>query len=232
MFSECHLLDNALWYIDKAYQGEYMPLETILTFFLITFVATVTPGPTVLYVASCGLSHGTRGYIAGSLGVLVADLMYFILTVTGINTILLTSYEIFSLIKWLGTAYLIYLGMGLILSAFSHSLETKVLPARGKTFRRIFVDGFILHSANPKTVLFFSALLPQFISSEQAMFFQASVLGAILLFTALCVFFIYGVVATHFRILASQSNLSKFLNLTSGSLLVSAGMWLAAVRRE
>ena len=202
-----------------------MSLESILTFFLITFVATATPGPTVLYIASCGLSHGTRGYIAGSLGVLVADLIYFILTITGINAILLTSYEIFFLVKWLGTAYLIYLGMGLILSAFSHSIKAKALPARGKTFRRIFMDGFILHSANPKTVLFFSALLPQFILPEQPMFLQMSVLGAILLFTALSVFFVYGAMAARFRIHVSRSHWSKVLNMTSGfySLLPVSG---------
>ena len=113
-----------------------MSLDTILAFSLVTIAAPAAPGPTVLYVASCGLNHGVRGYVAGSLGILVADLIYFLLTVTGLSAILLTSYELFSLIKWLGVAYLIYLGLRLILSEFPPPLKTNVLPAHTKTFRR------------------------------------------------------------------------------------------------
>lgn len=209
-----------------------MTFESLFAFFLITVIATAIPGPTMLYIASCGLSQGRKSYLAATCGVLVADLIYFILTITGLSVILLASYELFSLIKWLGVAYLIYLGVKLIRSDSSINLKENNNSTCENVFPETFLKGFFIHIANPKTILFFSALLPQFIDPEQPLLFQISLIGIVLILTQAGVSIIYGATANRIRMHVSHSYIGKKLNLISGFLFVAAGVWLATVQRE
>ncbi len=209
-----------------------MSLETIITFILITIVATVTPGPTMLYIASCGLSHGSKGYLPASLGVLVADFIYFLLTVTGLGVILLASHELFFLIKWLGVLYLVYLGVKLIFSNCSTSIEKNEKFTHGIVFHHAFLKGFVVHLANPKTMLFFGALLPQFIDLEKPMLLQVLIISFILLFTQAIVSIAYGVMGEHIRTKLRNSYIGRRINIISGLLFIGAGVWLATIHRE
>ncbi len=209
-----------------------MTLESLFAFFLITVVATAIPGPTMLYIASCGLSQGRKSYLGATCGVLIADLIYFILTITGLSVILLASYELFALIKWLGVAYLIYLGVRLIRSDTSINLKENKHHTYNNVFREAFFKGFFVHIANPKTILFFSALLPQFINPEAPLFFQILLIGIVLIVTQAGVSIIYGATANHMRTHVSRSYIDKKLNLISGGLFCSAGIWLATIQRE
>lgn len=209
-----------------------MSLETIVTFILITIVATVTPGPTMLYIASCGLSHGSKGYLPAGLGVLIADFIYFLLTITGLGVILLASHELFFLIKWLGVLYLVYLGVKLIFSNFSNSFEKNDDITHEMAFRYAFLKGFIVHLANPKTMLFFGALLPQFIDIKKPMLLQVLIIGFVLLFTQAIVSIAYGVMGEQIRDKIRNSYVRRRMNIVSGLLFMIAGVWLATMRRE
>jgi len=209
-----------------------MSLDLIVTLFLITTVATMLPGPTMLYIASCGLSHGTKGYLAAGCGVLVADAIYFILTITGLSVILITSYELFSLVKWLGVAYLIYLGFKIIVSNKTITFTENDLADNAQTIRRIFLKGFLIHLANPKTILFFSALLPQFVNSDNPILFQILLVGAVLFFTQAAASILYGSMANSIRVYVKTSGSSQKLNIISGFILIVAGLWLATVSRS
>ena len=90
-----------------------LSVEAIVSFLLVSVVATATPGPAVLYVLSAGISGGLRGYGPGALGILCADLLYFALSMAGLGTFVLASYHLFLAIKWAGAAYLVWLGLRL-----------------------------------------------------------------------------------------------------------------------
>ena len=208
-----------------------MSLEMLVIFFLITLTATATPGPTMLYIASSGLDQGVRGYIAAGSGVLVADFIYFFLTITGLNAILIASYELFFLIKWLGVIYLIYLGLKIIFSKSSTSIKNNNISVEAGLIQRFFIKGFIIHLANPKTILFFSALLPQFINTEEPLFYQAVIIGTILMLTQAGMSIVYGEMANRLGLIYGKTYSGKSLTIVSGILLIVAGIWLATVRR-
>ncbi|MFV2055546.1 MAG: LysE family translocator [Thiohalomonadales bacterium] len=208
-----------------------MPLETVISFFLITAIATAIPGPTMLFIASCGLTHDNKAYLGAAAGVLVADSIYFILTVSGLGAILITSHELFLALKWLGVAYLIYLGLKLIVANYKVDIKLNSLSSHENIFRDTFMKGFFVHIANPKTILFFSALLPQFIDTQKPLMIQFVIIGSVLVFTQAGVSIIYGALANRLRVSLNNSYLGLKPNIIAGFLIVLAGLCLATLRR-
>ena len=135
----------------------------------------LTPGPAVLFVLSHGLARGGRASLWANAGILAGNAFYFLLSALGLGTILLASHEVFAIIKYLGAAYLVYLGArtirgsGLALQAGA----TRPSTEDWQTLTR----GFALQAANPKALIFFAALLPQFIDVNRAVAPQVLVLG-------------------------------------------------------
>jgi homoserine/homoserine lactone efflux protein len=122
-------------------------------------ILCLTPGPAVLLVVAQALGRGAAASVWATLGILTGNALYFVLSATGLGALLLASYELFSLVRWLGAAYLIWLGV----RAFSGRSATRsTAPTVAMGRRRTFVNGFVLQAANPKALLFFVALLPQF----------------------------------------------------------------------
>lgn len=194
-------------------------------------VLSLTPGPAVLYVLSSSLRVGARKGVASILAILAANTFYFALSATGIGALLVSSYRLFFAIKWIGAAYLIFLGARTILG------HASVLPPEehaeaGTSSARLFGDGFVLQMSNPKAVVFFSAILPQFIDPRQAVIPQIVMLG---LTSAACEFVVllgYGMAAGRASTLARQPRYAKWTNRVAGGLLIGAGAGLATLRRD
>ena len=192
------------------------------------FVATktalcFTPGPAVMLVVSRALAFGARRSLWSNLGILAGNTMYFILSAFGLGALLLASHGLFFAIKWIGAAYLVWIGLATFFSRGS-ALSVAAAANGGASGRRLFVNGFVLQAANPKALIFFTALLPQFIDAHSAIVPQI----AILAITSVCIEFsvlaLYGVAAGRATRYASEPRFAKISNRISGSLLMTAGV--------
>src|SRR5262245_18897696 len=147
-----------------------MSLEAWAAFCLTETVLCFTPGPAVLYMVSVALARGFGPGIRAALGILSANAAYFALSAAGVGAALLASYELFLAIKWLGAGYLVWIGLRMLLQRRPERPPAAEVPgARSEGAvppagaDRAFVRGVLVQGANPKALVFFAALLPQFI---------------------------------------------------------------------
>ena len=188
-------------------------------------VLCLTPGPAVLFVVSSALKNGARKGIAANLGILAANTVYFALSATGIGALLLSS-KLFFAVKWLGAAYLIVLGLRLLLS--SHSVMPEQEAVIERKSHHLFFDGFTLQIANPKAIVFFSALLPQFLNPHAALIPQILILGATSAMIEFWILLGYGIAAGKAAELAREPRYAKWTNRVAGGLLLGAGAGIAS----
>jgi len=203
-----------------------MSFEAWLAFCVTETVLCFTPGPAVLLVVSVAIGRGFRASVGASLGILAANALYFALSATGIAAALVASRELFLVLKWVGAGYLIWLGLRMVLSRGPREVDTQPV-----ILGRSFFRGFIVQGANPKALVFFIALLPQFIDPTAPVPGQLLVLGVssvVIEFVALAVY-AQGAVRAG-RVVGAR--VAGTLERVGGGLLVAAGARLAAVRSE
>jgi len=200
----------------------FVPTETVLC---------LTPGPAVLLVLATALRRGWAASVASILGILSANAAYFALSATGLGAVLLASYRTFFLIKWAGAAYLIYLGIVSIVSKSDSWNNPEVEPVANHSARRLFVNGLVLQLSNPKAIVFFVALLPQFIDAKGDVILQVIVLGLTSILIESLVLLCYGMAAGRAMAVACQARYSRWTSRVSGVLLIGAGSGLAALRQ-
>lgn len=193
-------------------------------------VISISPGPAVLYVLSQGVRCGPGKSVWAIWGILSANAMYFILSATSLGAVIVSSYKLFLLIKWIGAAYLVYLGLS---SFFGKSSVVPLAEEKtnSRSGRRILGDGFLLQAANPKAILFFTAILPQFIDAHHNVAFQILILGISSMLVEFIILFIYGQLAGRALATAHNPRFEKLTNRLAGSLLICAGVGLARLRR-
>jgi homoserine/homoserine lactone efflux protein len=207
-----------------------MTWQLWLLFVTTEAVLSISPGPAVLYVLSQAIRRGPGKSVWASWGILSANAMYFILSATSLGAVIVASYKIFFLIKWVGAVYLVYLGLCSLLGKSSVlSLPEEKTDSRSGT--RILRDGFLLQSANPKAILFFTAILPQFIDAHHNVAFQILVLGISSIVVEFIILFIYGQLAGRALATARNPRFEKATNKIAGSLLICAGVGLARLKR-
>ena len=153
-----------------------MPLETWLAYTLVTTTFLLIPGPTIILVISYSLLRGRQAVIALVLGVGLGDLTAISLSFLGVGVLLQTVATAFYLIKWLGAAYLIWLGIKMWCSASEFTdLDKKT---RSHAWQEIFSSAYFTTALNPKSIVFFLAFIPLFIEPELPFTTQVVILGA------------------------------------------------------
>ena len=133
-----------------------------LEFAAVAFAIIVIPGPSVLFVVGRTLAHGRRTALASVVGNELGEFVLAAVAALGVGSIIQRSAVLFTVMKLAGAAYLVYLGVRAIRQRKSHALADTLIPAR--TTPRAVADGFLVGVANPKTAIFFAAVLPQFVN--------------------------------------------------------------------
>ena len=137
--------------------------QTLLVFSLVAFVGIATPGPTVLLALTNGSRFGVRASVPGMIGAVLSDFVLIGAVALGLGALLAASEFWFGVVKWVGVAYLAYLGVRLLRSKGVLTVPTEGNAAHASTAKAVFLRSFLVAATNPKGYLFFSAFLPQFI---------------------------------------------------------------------
>jgi homoserine/homoserine lactone efflux protein len=206
-----------------------MDLAVWLTYLLATIILSVTPGPGVFSSISSGLHHGLRLGLWNAVGMQAAGVVYVAVVALGLGALLLASESLFTLVKWLGVAYLIYLGVVTWRTPPRAFEEDRDDPAM--TAQEIFTRGFLVNITNPKGIIFFAAVFPQFIDVTRPQLVQYLILGATTLVTDLAIMMAYTALAARvFRAMSEPAHL-RWVNRSLGSIFIAAGIALAGWRR-
>lgn len=196
-----------------------------LMFVLTEGALTVTPGPAVLFVASQSLRSGSDLARWAAVGILAVNTSYFACSATGVGAALAASGRLFAVFKWAGACYLLYLGARALLRP-PHHPEARVEAGGASGRRRLFLRGFVLQLSNPKALLFFIAILPQFIDRGRPIVFQILVLGITSIVLEFVVLAAYAAAAAHARTVIDP-RFAIVSSRLSGVLLVGAALGLA-----
>jgi threonine/homoserine/homoserine lactone efflux protein len=157
--------------------------QTIWLFCLAATALIVIPGPAVLYIVAQSVGQGRKAGLVSASGVASGGLVHVVAAAIGLSGLLLSSATLFSIVKFAGAGYLIYLGGRRLLGLEASAL---VAPTEARSRRRLYRDGAVVNILNPKTALFFYAFLPQFLDPDRgAVAVQALVLGAMFVAIAL-----------------------------------------------
>ncbi len=207
-----------------------MALDSWIAFTLAAAVMLAIPGPTVLLVVSYALSCGRRVAAATVTGVVLGDMAAMTASLLGLGTLLATSAALFTVVKWVGAAYLIYLGIKLWRAPVAHG-ETTPVPARQVHAARILGHAFLVTALNPKSLVFFLAFLPPFLDPSRPLLPQMIVLEGTFLVLAGANASAYAAMASGSRGLIRSARVHRAINRTGGGLLVGAGLIAAGWKR-
>lgn len=204
-----------------------MSWQLYLLFVFTTAMIVVTPGAAALAMASQGASNGGRRALGGVVGIATANALYFLLSATGIASLIIASNLVFSIIKWTGVIYLVWLGLTAI---FSHSGPLQVKAGRKRSsFWRLFSHGFIIEISNPKALLYFSAILPQFLDLNRPLMPQLVILGTTTLLMDLFAYSAYAALGHHIARGGLKDWIVKLMNKLVGGTLLYIGFRMASV---
>jgi threonine/homoserine/homoserine lactone efflux protein len=161
-----------------------MPDPATLAVFVVASLALLlVPGPSVLYIVARGVGQGRAAALVSALGIEVGTLVHVAAATLGLSALLVSSALAFAVVKYLGAAYLIYLGVRTLLSRAAPDPTLDPAPTR---LRRVFTQGVVVNVLNPKTALFFFAFLPQFVDPAGSVAGQTLVLGGLFAALAMC----------------------------------------------
>lgn len=204
-----------------------MAVETWLAFVLASAVLLVIPGPTILLVVSYALGRGWRVAAPVATGVALGDLTAMTLSMLGLGVLLAQSALLFTALKWIGAAYLVWLGIRLWRSGAVIEAEARAPGTRS----RILAHAWLVTTLNPKALIFFVAFLPQFIDPERSFWIQMAIFEATFVSLAFANAFGYALLATRARRLAGSPRAVRLVNRAGGSALIAAGALTAVSAR-
>ena len=204
-----------------------MPFETWAAFAVTSAILIFIPGPTVLLVASYALGQGWRTALPMAIGVALGDFTAMSLSMLGLGALLVASAGVFSLLKWIGAAYLVYLGIKLWRSGGSFEAS----PRRDKVAAvKLLSHAWLVTALNPKSLTFFIAFVPQFLDPSRDFVTQVIICEATFLVLAFSNALFYAAMASRARTTLARPAALTWVNRIGGSLLIGAGVAAVTVK--
>jgi threonine/homoserine/homoserine lactone efflux protein len=205
-----------------------MTLATWFAFLLASIVLVLIPGPTVLLVVSYALTQGRRVAVAMAAGVALGDFTAMTLSLAGLGALLLTSATFFTVLKWIGAAYLIYLGVRLWRA---NPVMPDVQAETTANARGVFAHAFAVTALNPKSIAFFVAFVPQFIDHARPLLPQFVILETTFVVVATANALGYALAADRLRGRIRRPGVLTWMNRAGATCLVGMGAATAAMGR-
>jgi threonine/homoserine/homoserine lactone efflux protein len=205
-----------------------MTLAHWLAFAAASGILLAIPGPTVLLVISYALGHGRRPAAAIVAGVALGDATAMTASMVGLGALLAASARLFTVLRWIGGAYLIYLGVKLWRAPVGTPATDDPPPVRP---RHMFWHAYVVTTLNPKGIIFFVAFVPQFLVAGQPFWPQVVVLEGTFVTLAIVNSALYSLLASAARQKLRAPRVQRAVNRSGGSILVGAGLFAAVWRR-
>ncbi len=205
-----------------------MSVEFTLLYISTVFIASIIPGPSMLLALTHGMQYGAKRTVASAMGNVTVTLVQALISIAGLGTLLIASEIAFQIIKLLGAAYLVYLGINILISpqlllpAANNSTSDSLIP-----LRKMYWQAVLVTAGNPKAIVFFTAVFPQFINPNAAyvpQFISLMSIGSVIAFICFMLYAVSGQKLVH---LFSRSSFGEIVKRCIGSTFIAAGIGLA-----
>ncbi len=207
-----------------------LDVNSLLLFMTATIILNITPGPDMLYVIARSVGQGRAAGIASSLGIAAGCFVHILAVTFGLASLMMAVPAAYEIIKYAGAAYLIYLGIRILITRQTKNAET---PIEEASLRKIFLQGVITNVLNPKVALFFLAFLPQFVNREENVAAQIIFLGVLFNTSGTLVNVIVALAASYtgiqFKTRIGNSSVFRWL---TGGVFIGLGVRLALLERR
>lgn len=206
-----------------------MSCQFLLLYALTVFVASMIPGPSMLLALTHGMMHGPKKTVVSAMGNMAVTLVQASVSMVGLGTLLIASETVFQVVKYAGAAYLVYVGVTLFVSKpMVINQDDASRPERETSMGKMFLQAMLVTAGNPKAIVFFTAVFPQFINPEAAFLPQFCVLLSLCGLIAFCCFMIYAISGSRLIAVFRQNTVGRYLNKIIGGTFVGTGIGLAA----
>jgi threonine/homoserine/homoserine lactone efflux protein len=206
-----------------------MTTQTWIYYALAVLVLTASPGPSSLLCMTKGVTAGWRSAAITALGSLTAITCIMTLSFTGLGVVIASSEWVFILIKWAGAAYLIYLGVACLMS--KQESYTKAKEESQTATRSHYLSGFIVGASNPKAIVFFTALFPQFIATNAPLMPQYLIFASTFVVMELTWLLFYAYLGARSSNWLLAKGRAKVFNRLTGGVFIGAGTLLSFTNR-
>jgi len=205
-----------------------MSFNSWFIYLSLVFIATATPGPAVVFIISNSLLYGWQRAIFAAIGNISGLLILGIVAISGLGVVIQTSQYLFSIIKYAGALYLVYLGIKLIVQKKFNLKIDKDKRAKPISKTKIFLQAFGVAISNPKAIVFLTALFPQFINLEKDLLIQFSELISILIFSSFTFLTLYALLAHSIKDWLLKRDKIKTANRINGAVFITLGALMAS----
>ncbi|MDA9318525.1 LysE family translocator [Octadecabacter sp.] len=207
-----------------------MDLSLWMTFVGATLLLLIIPGPTVVLVLTYALTQGRRVAMASAAGVALGDFIAMTASLVGLGALVLASSTLFVALKWIGAAYLVWMGIGMIRSAGT-TKAIQIEDAPQLSAGAVFRNAAVVTALNPKGIVFFIAFVPQFIRTDAALAPQFAILIATFVSLAAINVLVYALLADRLRTTTRRPAVLSWTTRIGGRVLIAMGVLTATLRK-
>ncbi len=208
-----------------------MNTDTLLLFSCVSFFYIISPGPAIFLALYNGAVNGIKCVMVSALGNIIGLLLLSTLSIGGLSAALMASSSLFMAVKIVGALYLIYLGVKQIRASQNTKIDpTKVTINQTRPLLSYFQEGLLVAATNPKPIIFFAALFPQFLDTNLPLFSQFSAMTLIFMAFSFLSLSTYGYLGQQAKGVLSSSNKAKWFHRICGGLFIGMGVSLFQVK--